>query len=76
MGGNFKLRIVFWNNFFGRFEKRISLSEKKAPLDSYERWTIQYKSVHSGAGSFTDCDASQRCFIFELCPLIHVTLNS
>ena len=29
---NFKIRIVFWNNFFwkiGRFEKRISLSEKK-----------------------------------------------
>ena len=29
---NFKLRIVFWNIFFWRFEKRISLSEKKAPL--------------------------------------------
>ena len=29
---NFKLRIVFWNIFFWRFEKRIALSEKKPPL--------------------------------------------
>ena len=33
MDRNFKLKIVFWNNFFGRFEKRISLFEKKTPLD-------------------------------------------
>ena len=29
---NFKFRIVFWNIFFGRFEKRIAFSEKKTPL--------------------------------------------
>mgnify|MGYP007048365776 CR=1 FL=1 len=32
---NFKFRIVFWNIFFweiGRFEKQITLSEKKPPL--------------------------------------------
>ena len=29
---NFKLRIVFWNIFFWRFEKQITLSEKKPPL--------------------------------------------
>ena len=31
---NFKLRIVFWNIFFWRFEKRITLSKKKPPLCS------------------------------------------
>ena len=29
---NFKFRIVFWNIFFWRFEKRITLSEKTPPL--------------------------------------------
>ena len=29
---NFKFRIVIWSNLFWRFEKRISLSEKKPPL--------------------------------------------
>jgi hypothetical protein len=35
MGGilNFKFRIVFWNGFFGRFEKRIAFLEKNTPLD-------------------------------------------
>ena len=37
MGGNlnFKFRIVIWNIFFWRFEKRIALSEKKPPLEAY-----------------------------------------
>ena len=29
---NFKFKIVIWSNLFWRFEKRISLSEKKPPL--------------------------------------------
>ena len=29
---NFRFRIVIWSNLFWRFEKRISLSEKKPPL--------------------------------------------
>ena len=32
---NFKFRIVFWNIFFWRFEKRIALSEKKATFSRY-----------------------------------------
>ena len=38
---NFKLRIVFWNIFFWRFgdlKKRITLSEKKPPLQLGEKY--------------------------------------
>ena len=71
-----KLENIF-SSFFCRFlSSNLSKKVHHYGLGCYESWTIQYKRVHSGAGSFTDCDASQRCFIFELCPLIHVALNS
>ena len=37
---NFKLEIVFGNNCFGRFEKRISLSEKLKKKNRVESGTI------------------------------------
>ena len=37
---NFKFRIAFWNNFFWRFKKHISLSEKKPPLEGRAKISV------------------------------------
>ena len=44
MGGNFKFQAQdsFLEYFFGRFEKRISLSEKKPPLVPVQQHIFQF----------------------------------
>ena len=43
---NFKLRIVFWNIFFGDLKKRIALSEKKPPL-TRRKFTLCFKTAQN-----------------------------
>ena len=41
---NFKFKIVFWNIFFFeilRFEKHITLSEKKPPLETFMWYLVE-----------------------------------